>query len=126
MTESDPWADVVIAMLSVNNYPLDKTFSLFDQLRANRLFDPSFLAASDAAELARRLGAAGYDRGTTMTEIFADRLLALGHLAESLRIDACTRILTKGSRDEVSSLLGSVKGVGPKVLENFFVLRGNG
>ena len=33
------------------------------------------------------------------------------------------RILSSGTRDEVSCLLSCVKGVGPKVLANFFILR---
>jgi hypothetical protein len=66
-TAADPRADLVIAILSVNNCPLDKT--------------------------------------------------------SDVPIDVCNSILSSGTRDEVSSLLSSVKGVGPKVLNNFFVLR---
>lgn len=119
-----PWADLVIAILSVNNYPLDKTWNLFDGLEENGLFDPRVLAGCDLSELARRLGAAGYDRGDAMTAMFTDRLAALGRLAREVPVDRCERILSSGTRDEVVSFLAGVRGIGPKVLENYFRLRG--
>jgi hypothetical protein len=122
-TAADPWADLVIAILSVNNYPLDKTFALFESLKENGLLDPTALAAVGPADVAQRLGSAGYNRGDTMTAIFTDRLVSLGRLTSDVPIDVCNSILSSGTRDEVSSLLSSVKGVGPKVLNNFFVLR---
>ena len=121
----DPLAALVTAMLSVNNYSLGKTCSLFDRLQENGLFDPRFLASSEAEEVARRLGSAGYDRGKTMTEIFTSRLISLGGLIHSVPVDDFADILSNGSRDEVSSFLASVKGVGPRVLDNFFILRGD-
>lgn len=121
---TNPWADLVIAILSVNNYPLEKTFALFESLDKNGLFDPRCLAELSAADIARRLGAAGYSRGDTMTAIFTERLLSVGRLTGEKTIEECTRVLSTGSREEVTSLLRGVKGVGPKVLSNFFLLRG--
>ena len=60
-----------------------------------------------------------------MTEIFVDRLLSLGSLIRSVPVNNFADILSYGSQDEVSSFLAPVKGVGPKVLDNFFVLRGD-
>ena len=118
----NPWADLVLAMLGVNNYPLTKVFELHDALEANGLFDPSNLGRWDRAEVARRLGAAGYRRGAVMTAIFVERLSSLGALADNR--EAYERVLSKGTRDEVARLLRRVKGVGPRVLDNFMVLRG--
>ena len=121
----NPWADLVMAMLSVNNYSLEKTFCLFEGLREKRFFDPEFLASCDPAELARRLVSAGYSRGNTMTAIFTDRLVSLGRLTNDVPVDVSTRILSNGTPDEVATLLEGVQGVGPKVLDNFFILRGD-
>ena len=118
----NPWPDLVMAMLSVNNYPLTKVFTLFDALKDNGLFDPRNFACWNREEITRRLGAAGYDRGTVMTAIFTDRLSSLGRLADELA--ANEQILTKGTKTEIAELLRRVKGVGPKVLKNFFLLRG--
>jgi hypothetical protein len=118
----NPWADLVIAMLSVNNYPLTKVCKLYDALKANGLFDPRNLACWSCEDIAGRLGAAGYDRGAVLTAFFTDRLSSLGRLADELEVNE--RILTKGTRTEVAELLRRVKGVGPKVLKDFFTLRG--
>jgi len=122
---TNPWADLVIAMLSVNNYPLDRTFALFDKLEDEGLFDPNVLASSSASEIARKLGDSGYNRGVAMTAIFTDRLLSLGELVKRGALADCQRTLQDGTRSDVKELLAQVKGVGPKVLESFFLLRGD-
>lgn len=109
-------------MLSVNNYPLTKVIALFDSLEANGLFDPRNLACWNHEKIARSLAETGYDRGAVMTSIFTDRLSSLGKLAQE--IAANERILTKGTKLEVCELLRRVKGIGPKVLKTFFLLRG--
>ena len=58
-----------------------------------------------------------------MTAIFTQRLISLGRLAIDTPVEDSTRILSRGDRGEVSSLLSGVKGVGPKVLANFLLLR---
>lgn len=118
----NPWPDLVMAMLSVNNYPLTKVITLFDALKDNGLLDPRNLACWHREEITRRLAAAGYDRGTVMTAIFTDRLSSLGGLAEQFA--ANEEILIRGTKTEIAELLKRVKGVGPKVLKNFFLLRG--
>lgn len=125
MKHTNPWADLVIAMLSVNNYPLDRTFALFDKLEDEGLFDPNVLASSSASEIARKLDGAGYSRGVAMTAIFTERLLSLGELVKHEVLADCQRTLQRGSRSDVMDLLARVKGVGPKVLESFFLLRGD-
>lgn len=119
---ANPWPDLVMAMLSVNNYPLTKVSALFDALEANGLFDPRNLACWNREKIARTLAGAGYDRGAVMTALFTDRLSSLGKLAEELA--ANEHILTQGTKMEIGELLRCVKGIGPKVLKNFFLLRG--
>ena len=110
-----PWANLVVAILSVNHYPLEKTSALFESIDKNGLLDPRCLAELSAAHLARRLGAAGYSRGDIMMAIFTERVPPVGRLTG----EKCTRVLSSRSRKEVISL-----GVAPKVLSNFFLLRG--
>ena len=114
-----------MAILSVNNYPLDRTFALFDALQAEGLFEPSVLAEATPSVIAQKLGAAGYNRGDTMTEIFTKRLLSLGAFLRTGSVDDHQRVLNNGSRDEVCSMVSPINGIGPRVLENFFVLRGD-
>lgn len=118
----NPWPDLIIAMLAVNTFPLAKVFSLFEALDSNSLFDPRSLARWDRGEIARRLKAAGYDRGPGLTNILADRLWSLRAFENN--VAASESILAGGSKREVEALLKCVNGVGPMVLENFLLLRG--
>jgi hypothetical protein len=56
-------------------------------------------------------------------QLFVAGGVSLVRLTSDVPIDVCNSILSSETRDEVSSLLSSVKGVGPKVLTNFFFLR---
>jgi hypothetical protein len=48
----------------------------------------------------------------------------LGGLTNDTMLEECTRTLSTRTREEVTSLLRGVKGVGPQFLDNFFLLRG--
>jgi 3-methyladenine DNA glycosylase/8-oxoguanine DNA glycosylase len=116
------WANVVIAMLSVNRYPIERTFELFNQLDANGLFDPHNLASWNHSELFKKLEKSGYKRGDVLIGLLTERLLSLGSLAKNMQ--ANEKILANGNIQEVTDLLSQVKGIGPVVLKNFLLLRG--
>ena len=118
---NDPWPDLVVAMLSVNNFPLEKTFAIFEALGSQGLFEPNNYLNSTPDEIAQRLVASGYDRGPTLTMMFGQRLASLREICGD--IAGAQRILAFGSRAEVAGLLKSVTGVGPAVLRKFFMLR---
>lgn len=116
----NPWANLVVAMLAVNQYPLEKTFKIFDQLEENGLFDPHNFASWSIEELFKRLIASNYDRGR-MNRIFADRLQTIGCLVDDLNKNE--QILLSGTEQDIISLLKRVKGIGPVVIKNFMLLR---
>ena len=58
-----------------------------------------------------------------MTGLFAERLDALGNLLAIKGIQESELIILCENRKEVEGFLISVKGIGPKVLKNFFALR---
>lgn len=101
----------MIALLSVNNYSLDKAYGLFDRLAEAGLFDPANLEIWGLSEISRRLGRAGYDRGPGMTKILAERLSGLGVFQATQGIQRCERLLASGSSAEVTALLSPAKGV---------------
>jgi hypothetical protein len=119
----DPWEDLVLSILSVNGYPIEKTYSIADNLRENGLFDPNKLAHYDFPDIALRIDSAGYKRGSFMTGIFSERLLALGKFAREHGIDACAEIISGGNASKIEKFLIQINGIGPKVLSNFFSLR---
>lgn len=116
------WAYLVIAMLSVNLYTLEKTWKIFDQLKANGLFDPHNFAIWSHEELLQKLIASNYNRGA-MIGIFVERLITISNLVDDIKSNEL--ILATGTRQEVAKLLTRIKGVGPVVLDNFFILREN-
>jgi hypothetical protein len=120
---SEVWQDLVLSILSVNSYSLEKTYSCVDSLRREGLFDPKKLAGWTQDEIARRLRRGGYNRGEYLNNLFASRLLSLGRFVEGAGVEESERILTKSDRSAIRSFLKAVNGVGPQVLTNFSVLR---
>lgn len=117
------WEDLTVAILSVNQQSLEKTYSVIEGIRRESLCEPAKLAGWTINEIASRLKHAGYDRGQFMTNLFAERLSALGKYVEGFGIDRCEKVFAGGSAIEIEHLLRSVKGIGPKVLANFFILQ---
>lgn len=122
---SEVWEDLILAMLSVNRYSLEKAYSAVDSLRREELFDPEKLAKWTLEEVEIRLRRGGYDRGEYLTKLLANRLMSLGVFAERAGIEQSERILTTSGKNEVGKFLQPVNGIGPQVLENFLVLRPN-
>ena len=89
-----PFGDLVIAVLSVNNFSLDKTFSLMEKIVQQGITEPKNLAEWQPHEIYTRLVAAGYDRGEFMTYLFAERLAALGRRAISDGLEKWEKVLT--------------------------------
>jgi hypothetical protein len=118
------WEDLVLSILSVNNYSIEKAYTIADALRVQGLFDPQQLARWDAGEIAKRLNFGGYVRGTYMTGLLTSRLAALGEAIRQHGLEKCSRIITGKDKQEIEALLLPVKGIGPKVLSTFYLLNG--
>jgi len=117
------WEDLVLAILSVCQYSLEKTYLAVETLRREGLFDPQNLMRWTPEEIGTRLRLGGYDRGDFMTSLFASRLASLGKLVKSRGVEECQTVLQRGKTNEIKHFLLPVKGIGPRVLVNFFALR---
>lgn len=117
------WSSLVIAMLSVNNYPLDRTLSHFEELELQGLFNPENLAIWNLDETVQRLTRGGYDRGPVLTAILAERLVALGRYAKEVGRERFEKTLADGEPNEISEMLMPVRGIGPVVLGNYKLLQ---
>jgi hypothetical protein len=102
---------------------LEQAYHCVAGLRQHGLFDPSNLAVWDQPEIAHQLRLAGYERGEFMTNLFALRLMALGVYVGQLGIEASKGVISGRDRASIEEFLTPVKGIGPKVLQNFFLLR---
>jgi hypothetical protein len=119
-----PWQDLVVAILSVNQYSLEKTYQSLNSLEAEGLFNPENLAKWNLEEIVQRLNRSGYSRGTFMTKLFALRLSALGQCCLDKGTEAFSKVISDGNKKAIEQLLLPINGIGPKVLENLFLLRG--
>ncbi|MDZ4797978.1 MAG: hypothetical protein SGI92_07440 [Bryobacteraceae bacterium] len=119
----DPWEDLVVSLLSVNQYSLERTYESIGGLREQGLFNPTNLEQWEHGELVARLKAAGCDRGAFMTGLFALRLANLGALIQSKGLDNCTKAISGRDAHAIEKLLLPVNGIGPKVIANFYLLR---
>jgi len=118
------WDDLVVSILSVNQYSVERTYPLLHSLREQKVTDPAILARENAYAIEERLSAAGCYRGRFMTRLFAERLAALGTLIRARGITECEQIIASHDAKAIEALLLPVKGIGPVVLRNFFMLRG--
>lgn len=124
LSADSPWEDLVISILAVNQYSLEKTYPCKHGLQAQELTVPAKLMGLAPEEIERRLRAAGCDRGDFMTALFAKRIFALAEYARSVGIEHSSDILSGKSRQKIEQFLEPVSGIGPVVLRNFFLLRG--
>ena len=119
----NPWEDLVVSILSVNQYSLERTYRCLEALREQGLLDPNKLMRWGQADIVNRLKSAGCDRGVFMTNLFGLRLCNLGALIQRSGVDACTEIISSSDAKSIEELLLPVNGVGPKVIANFCLLR---
>ena len=112
--------EVVVALLAVNNYPLDKAWKLLPALREAGLTKPESVP-SDAGEATVKLAAAGYDRGL-LTSMFAERIQGLMQAAQSGDLDGLEGLVREGKKAEAAAVLCKVKGIGPRVAETAWML----
>jgi len=122
---NDVWQDLVVSMLSVNNYSLEKTYSSIELLSQEGLFDPKKLVGWKADEIADRLRRGGYNRGEYLNNLLATRLASLATFVEGVGMKESERILTKSDKSVIAKFLQPVNGVGPQVLRSFSMLRQN-
>ena len=120
--DEDLVADLVIAMLSVNNWPLEKSYAIREQLRKEGLFNISRLSGMNRADVCNSLYRAGYLRADYILGLLADRLLDMATTLSGNNLIKLRSFIERGEIKEADSLLLNIKGVGPMVLENFKIL----
>ena len=97
------WQDLILSMLAVNNYPIERLLTIREQLIAAGLLDPNNLAIWGVDGVTARLKTSGYNRGG-LTELYADRLVSLGKLFSRERT-RWEQTLMSGSDDDVCAVL---------------------
>lgn len=112
---------LLMALLSVNNYSLEKVWALLPRMREAGLTDPARVVAMDMPAAIAALTSAGYDR-KNLTWLFAERVKALMGAIHDGTLDGLDDAISRKDKITASALLEPIRGVGPRVLENAWAL----
>lgn len=112
---------LLMALLSVNNYPLEKGWRLLPRMREQGLTDPARVAAMDMPAAISALVGAGYDR-KNLTWMFAERVKALMTAIHDGELAGLDDAIAAKDKARATELLDRVRGVGPTVIENAWAL----
>ena len=115
--------DLVVAMLAVNRWTLERSASIAEGLSDAGLSDPVAIRSMSVDEVATRLATAGYKRGRYMEQLLAVRIVSAAEILDEQGVRRLTELDRRGDKNAIRDLLLTVKGVGPEVLNNFFILR---
>ena len=109
-------ADLVAALLCVNQYPLHRAVALVPALKAAGLLDPATVNALSQDALVAALRAAGYDRGG-FVPILAFRMYPLMEALAAGQLDPLADAARSGDKAAFAATLGAVHGYGPRTID---------
>lgn len=121
--EDDLIGDLVVALLSVNGWGLEKTFALYDDLQVQGLFAVESVAAMPRGEVCDRLEKAGYRRGDFLVGLLAGRLHDLARILSGEGKKTLRQLVEERDLQGIDNFLLEINGVGPQVVHNFKLLR---
>lgn len=114
-------ADLVAALLCVNNYPVDRAVALTPAFQAAGLLNPATVNAMPQDALVATLVKAGYNRGG-FVPILAFRLYMLMEALESGALDSLEDAVRAGDKGRFLATLGPLHGYGPKTVDLAWML----
>lgn len=112
---------LLMAILAVNSYPLEKAYQLLPRLRGLGLTDPARVVDMDLPTAIEALTTAGYDR-KNLTWMIAERVKALMAAIHDGRLNGLASAVEARDERGAAELLSEVRGVGPRVFENAWAL----
>ena len=116
---------IVVSLLAVNSYGLERVYELLPEFRNNGLVDPAKISNAEVPQVMRELYKSGYDRGM-LTEMMAGRLIGVMKAVADGRLDILNDLVEKGSKTLTKELLCQVQGIGPKVASDAWMLMTSG
>ncbi len=112
---------ILVSLLAVGGYSLEKAWNLLPQLREADLTEPEKVIGEEIETLTHQLFSIGYKRGI-VTDMMAERLQQLMQMAHSGTLDEFDALLAKDEKDKAVELLCKVKGIGPMVASTTWTL----
>lgn len=120
---NNPFADLVMAMLAVNQWRLEQSWEIFSPLDASGLFDPNTILSMNHGQLKAALLNGGYKRPIFVVDLLCDRLFDMATKLSGEDGKKFEVFCIERNKEKLREMLLSIKGVGPKVFENFCLLR---
>jgi 3-methyladenine DNA glycosylase/8-oxoguanine DNA glycosylase len=114
--------DLMIAILAVNQYSVERASEVVERFDEVGLADPAHVMRLDESAIAERLEQAGYQRGDYMCRLMAKRILSAA-TALANGISAIAECEQRGDIHSLRSRLLAIHGVGPKVVSGYCALR---
>lgn len=114
--------DLFISLLSVNNVSIEETYSHIESMRKEDIFEPLKLEKLSIEEIGNNLKKAGYNRGG-VNYILAERLLDLSKKINLQGKKEFEISISNPDKKDLKDFLLTIKGIGNKVVDNFFILR---
>ncbi len=112
---------LLMALLSVNSFSLEKAWTLLPRMRDAGLTDPARVATMEMSTVIEALTGAGYDR-KNLTWLFAERVKALMGAIHDGHLAGLDEAIVRKDKIAATALLEPVRGVGPRVIENAWAL----
>ena len=112
---------IIASVLSVNSYGLEKAIGLLPALRKTGLTDPLTVTKANVPEVMVWFHQAGYRRGM-LSEMMAGRLISLMKAVAAGNLDGLNELVATGNKAEACEMLCQIKGIGPKVASDVWVL----
>ncbi len=125
LASADQFTDLVMAILAVNGWNLEKVGALLPAMKKEGLTNPSIIANRSYGENARSLESAGYSRGEYMVSMLTDRIISAAQTWVNSNLEVLLpEAEQQRNRNQITELLSPIKGVGKMVISNYLLLRG--
>lgn len=114
-------ANLVTALLAVNQYPVDRAAAAIPGMRERGLLTPSRIAGMEHEAVIAAMSQAGYARGGYLP-IVSFRLFKLMEAAGAGTLDALAAAADRGDREAFDAELAKVHGFGPSTIATAWML----
>jgi hypothetical protein len=119
-------ADLTMAILAVNHWRLDQSADIYEGLEREGLFSTERILAMSHGQLHQALRAAGYKKAPYVVDLVCDRLFDMARKLGGENSAVFEQLCVGGNKESVEKFVVQIKGVGPKVFENFWLLVSSG
>ena len=116
--------DILTALFAVAGWNLETSHGFVKTLLNKIPEEIDSLRDLNEDDIARLIVASGFSRGSKVLAIMVERMTAVLQFVSKENIEGLKCAVSSGQYGQIRDMLLSVKGVGPKVVSNFFLLQG--